>query len=50
MTCLTEEDLHKAAELDGVLMFQGKPLELRVAAEKYSKHKDKNDKHHHKNY
>lgn len=52
MKCLTEKDLMNAVQMDGELTFDGKKLELRVAAERK---KDKGDrdhkkKHHKKEY
>jgi hypothetical protein len=41
MKCLTEPDLMNAVQMDGELAFDGKKLELRIAAERK---KDKGDR------
>lgn len=47
MKCLTEKDLMMAVQMDGELAFEGKKLELRVAAEKK---RDKGDRDNKKKY
>jgi hypothetical protein len=42
--------MYKAVELDGQLSFEGKKLEIRLAAEKQNKRDDKPKRKEHRNY
>ena len=48
MKCLTQQDLENAVSLDGNLVFKGKKLELRMAAERKKDRGDRGDRDHKK--
>jgi RNA recognition motif-containing protein len=48
LKCLTQKDMENAISLDGEMMFDGKKIEIRAAAEKKRDNKGGDRDHHHK--